>query len=303
MARLSATVTSQALAAAVEAARASVVEVRSGSRGIGAGVIWRSAARAASRASSVIVTNAHVVMGAERGNVQGGLRVVTADGRAFEAEVVASNPQLDLAMIRVGATGLPVAKVGDSTRLRVGELVFAIGNPWGQVGVVTAGTISGLGSITLRGTNRAAHYIRSDVLLAPGNSGGPLLDTTGAVIGINAMIFGGDLGVAIPSHVATEWMAGEPDCPVRLGVGVRVVRLPTRQPGLLVVDVAPDGAAARTLLIGDVVLGVDGEPVADPDRFASAVTRSARARGAVRLNVLRGGAVRDVDVQVDSPSL
>jgi len=303
MALLSAMVTSRALAAMVEAARASVVEVQSGNRGIGAGVIWRSSAGAASEAPSVIVTNAHVVMGAERRNVQGRLRVVTADGRRFEAEVLASNPQLDLAMMRVSAAGLPVAKVGDSTRLRVGELVFAIGNPWGQVGVVTAGIISGLGSIALQGTNRTAQYIRSDVSLAPGNSGGPLLDTTGAVIGINAMIFGGDLGVAIPSHVAAEWMAGEPDQPVRLGIGVRAVRLPTRQPGLLVVDVAPGGAAARTLLIGDVVIGIAGEPVADPDRFASAVTRSARARGSVRLNVLRGGAVRDVEVKVDSPSL
>jgi len=299
----SAMATSQAFAAMIEAAKASVVQVQSGSRGIGTGVIWRSAAGSASDAHSAIITNAHVVMGAEQRNGRGGLQVVTGDGREFAAEVLASNPQLDLAMIRVSAAGLPVAKVGDSTRLRVGELVFAIGNPWGQVGVVTAGIVSGLGSIAVQGTNRAAQYIRSDVLLAPGNSGGPLLDATGAVIGINAMIFGGDLSVAIPSHVATEWIAGEPDNPVRLGIGVRTVRLPTRQPGLLVVDVAPDGAAARTLLIGDVVLGVAGEPVADPDRFVSAVTRSARARGSVRLNVLRGGAVRDVDVKVDSRSL
>lgn len=192
----------QAFADVIAAAKASVVQIHTGGRGIGAGVIWRSDA-----ACSEIITNAHVVAGVARRN-GAGLCVVTADNRSFAARVLAGDPQLDLALLGVDMGGLPVAKIGDSTRLRVGELVFAIGNPWGQANVVTSGIISGLGSMTMHGMGRTAPYIRSDVLLAPGNSGGPLLDATGAVIGINAMIFGGDLSVAIPSHIVAEWIAG-----------------------------------------------------------------------------------------------
>jgi serine protease Do len=280
----------QTQAGVIEEAKASVVQVLSGGRGIGTGVVWRSAAN-----RSEIVTNAHVVAGAEQRG-KNGIRVVSPDGREMNATVTATQPQLDLAMLRVDAGNLPAAKVADSTKLRVGEIVYAIGNPWGNVGVVTAGIVSGAGDITIQGTDSKAHYIRSDVRLAPGNSGGPLLNAEGAVVGINAMIFGGDLSVAIPSHVASEWIAGEPDHPVRLGIGVQSVKLPSQKQGLLVVDVQPDGPAANALLVGDIVVGVAGEPVLDPDRFIGAVTRSARQRGSTRLNVLRGGVMRDIDV-------
>lgn len=213
----SAAAASHAMAAMIDQAKASVVQVQSGRRGIGTGVIWHSWAD-----RTAIVTNAHVVVGVTqhvaRHNGQTSLRVVAADGRTFDAEVLASNSQLDLALLGVAAGRLPSARIGDSTRLRVGEIVFAIGNPWGQVGVVTAGIISGLGRMPVQGVSgvsRTAQYIRSDVLLAPGNSGGPLLNAAGAVVGINAMIFGGDLSVAIPSHVVGQvvkaWIDGEPD--------------------------------------------------------------------------------------------
>jgi serine protease Do len=284
----------QAQAGVIDEAKRSVVQVLSGGRGIGTGVVWRSNAN-----SSEIVTNAHVVAGApQRG--KGGLRVVTSDGREMNATVTATQPQLDLAMLSVDAGSLPAANVADSTLLRVGEIVYAIGNPWGNVGVVTAGIVSGAGEIAIQGTDRKANYIRSDVQLAPGNSGGPLLNADGAVIGINAMIFGGDLSVAIPSHVASEWLAGAPDRPVWLGIGVQPVKLPAQKQGLLVVEVQPDGAAAQALLVGDIVVGVSGEPVPDADRFIGAVTRSARQRGAARLNVLRGGVQRDVEVTVQA---
>lgn len=194
---------SQVQAGMIEAAKLSVVQVLSGGRGIGTGMVWRSNAD-----SSEIVTNAHVVAGAERRD-KDGICVITADGREMAATVTATQPQLDLAMLRVDAGNLPAAKVADSTQLRVGEIVYAIGNPWGNVGVVTAGIVSGAGEIAMQGTDRKAQYIRSDVQLAPGNSGGPLLNADGAVVGINAMIFGGDLSVAIPSSVASEWLAGE----------------------------------------------------------------------------------------------
>jgi serine protease Do len=284
----------QAQAGVIDEARQSVVQVLSDGRGIGTGVVWRSNAT-----TSEIVTNAHVVAGAARRG-KGGMRVVTSDGREMSATVTATQNQLDLAMLRVDAGPLRAAKVADSARLRVGEIVYAIGNPWGDVGVVTAGIVSGAGEIAMQGTDRKANYIRSDVQLAPGNSGGPLLNADGAVIGINAMIFGGDLSVAIPSHVASEWLAGAPDRPVRLGIGVQPVKLPAQKQGLLVVDVQPDGAAAKALLVGDIVVGVAGEAVQDADRFIGAVTRSARQRGAARLNVLRGGVQREIDVTVQA---
>ena len=119
--------------------------------------------------------------------------------------MLARNPKLDLALLETEARDLPDAVFGDSARLRVGELVLAIGHPWGQPWVVTAGIISALGEVEMS-KNRYASYIRSDVRLAPGNSGGPLLNANAEVVGINAMIFGGDLAVAIPTHGAAAWL-------------------------------------------------------------------------------------------------
>jgi len=107
----------------------------------------------------------------------------------------------------VPAGGLQPAELGDSAALRIGELVLAVGHPWGMPAVVTAGIVSGIGQIAPRWGGRPAEYIRSDVRLAPGNSGGPLVNAAGQVIGINSMIFGGDLSVAIPAHVARAWLA------------------------------------------------------------------------------------------------
>ncbi|HMA33963.1 MAG TPA: trypsin-like peptidase domain-containing protein, partial [Chloroflexia bacterium] len=237
----------------------------------------------------------------------GPIHVLLTDGRTLDAEVVNRNPTLDLALLKVPETQLPAALVGDSSRLRIGELVFAVGHPWGQRGVVTAGIVSGLGSVRPPGGEQSAQYIRSDVRLAPGNSGGPLLNAAGEVIGINAMIFGGDLGVAIPSHVATTWVAGLPSRRAVLGVGVRPAQLRQvprdgiwagRTAGLLVAEVKAGGPADRAgLLRGDVLLDVDGRPVADPDALLDALAAGA-ANDAVRLHALRRGAVLTVDVSL-----
>ncbi len=237
-----------------------VVQVRSGGRGIGAGVIWGS--------DGVIITNHHVVVGENRGKI----RVYLADGREFEAQVTDLNPQLDLARLQIPVADLPALPVGDSTRLRVGELTLAIGHPWGIPSVVTAGIISGLGEIRNQGSRnpQVAQYIRSDVRLAPGNSGGPLLNAEGAVIGINSMVFGGDLGIAIPSQVVKKWLA-ELGTTGRsyLGLGVRPVKLrilmpgdpePTIVVGLKVANLDAGGPAERGgLQIGDVLLEVAGQ--------------------------------------------
>ena len=160
------------------------------------GVVWRRDA---------VVTNHHVVAGARQA-----LRVVCADGRAHAARVLETSRRLDLALLEVPGADLIPALIGRSARLRVGELVFAVGHPWGHPWVMTAGVVSGLGALPVPGRAEPGSYIRSDVHLAPGNSGGPLLDARGEVVGLNAMVIGGDLAIAIPSDVVRRWLGTEP---------------------------------------------------------------------------------------------
>lgn len=284
---------SPAIAQLIDRVGPSVVEVRGAGRGGGAGVIWR--------ADGAILTNNHVVA-----HIEGAAKVILPEGRALDAAVVAGNPALDLALLSVATGDLPAAPIGDSSRLRVGELVFAIGHPWGRRGVVTAGIVSGLGAVPVGGNGRTAQYIRTDVCLAPGNSGGPLLNAQGAVVGINAMIFGGDLAVAIPSHVASAWAAGLPGRQVTLGVQVQAVELPpasggtelAQAVGLLLVGITPGGAADRAgLLVGDVVLEAAGTPVEAAETLRDILARNDTARP-LPLQVLRGGAVRAIDVHL-----
>jgi serine protease Do len=179
-------------AALIERVRPSIVRVGGRGRSGASGVVWPPGA---------VVTNHHVVAGATAE-----VPVMLADGRVLAARVVRASRRLDLALLALEAGVLTPAPIGDSTRLRVGELVFAVGHPWGQPWVVTTGIVSGLGPVQLPGRRGTARLIRSDVRLAPGNSGGPLLDARGRVVGLNAMILGGDLAVAIPSDVARSWL-------------------------------------------------------------------------------------------------
>lgn len=175
---------SAAAALAATLAR-STVEVRPLGRGagggaaVGAGVVWHG--------DGLILTNAHVA----RGHVS----VVLSDGRVLSARLVARDVERDLAALVVDATGLPAAEIGDSSALRVGELVVAVGNPLGLVRALSAGLVHAVG-------RRA---IQADLRLAPGNSGGPLADARGRVVGLNAMIVGG-LAVAVPSNEARRFV-------------------------------------------------------------------------------------------------
>jgi serine protease Do len=169
----------------------SLVVCHNGMYGAGAGVIWSQ--------DGFIVTNYHVVR-------RGRIKVSFMDGHEYAAAVVAEAKQIDMALLKINIPAtLPPVPVADSHLLRVGQFALAIGHPWGQIGSVSAGIISSLGSMPLGWRSGGVDVIRTDAGLAPGNSGGPLLDADGRLIGINTMILGGDLGVAIPSHVVAEF--------------------------------------------------------------------------------------------------
>jgi serine protease Do len=272
----------------IERAQRSVVQVRSGGRGIGAGVIWDP--------DGLVMTNHHVVAGGRRN-----VTVALHDGRTFDAGVVNSSGSLDLALLRLSgeATDLPAAPIGDSDALRVGELVYAIGHPWGSVGAVSAGIVGGVGELRGRGRGSSARYVRSDVTLAPGNSGGPLLNARGEVVAINAMVFG-SMALSIPTNVAETWAAAgrRP----RLGIGVLPVEVPSSlrgeagASGLVIAAVEDGGVADRAgLLVGDVLLEVAGEPL---DGAGALLEALARAGDAVELRIMRGGRIEVMNVSL-----
>ena len=271
----------------------SVVQVRARGRGVGAGVIWDK--------EGLVLTNHHVVAGRRRGAKAA---VVLRDGREFGAEVVKRGRDLDLVLLRVegGPGDLPAALLGDSDALRVGQLAYAIGHPWGRLGAVTAGVVSGLG--IAGGPRGRARYVQSDVSLAPGNSGGPLLNARGEVVGINAMIFG-RLALSIPSNAASAWLAGAHQQRPRLGVRILPVEIPASlrgvdpeipEAGLVVAAVGAGGPAGRAgLLVGDVLLGVDDWTPGDVESLLDAIVRAGET---VRLRVMRGGKISSVDVDL-----
>jgi serine protease Do len=258
----------------IEHAQGSVAQVRSGSRGAGAGVVWD--------AGGLVMTNNHVVAARRTG---GEVRVTLRDGRSFDADVAGRSRSLDLALLRLRDVpgDLPTVPVGDSDALRVGELVYAVGHPWGRLGAVTAGVVSGLGAARWPGRGSYTRYVQSDVALAPGNSGGPLLNARGEVVGINAMLFG-RLALSIPSNAASAWVAGAGKSRPRLGVGVLPVDLPASMrreriegSGLMIAAIEDGRLADRAgLLVGDVLIGVADEPLADVEALLRAVARGER---------------------------
>jgi serine protease Do len=183
--------------------RRSLVMVHNGKRGAGAGVVWRE--------GGLIVTNYHVVS-QRNGRPSSNLRVTLPDDREMPAQLVAGAAHLDLALLAVEADGLAPASIEVAADTKVGQIVFAFGHPWGQRDTVTAGVISSYGVATSsqgKGSNSqiSVPILRSDARLAPGNSGGPLVNAAGRVVGINTMIVGGDQGVAIPSPMVDAFVS------------------------------------------------------------------------------------------------
>src|SRR5205809_718813 len=151
-----------------------------------------------------LLTSAHVVSGPGSGG-----RAAFTDGREFGFEVVGADPFSDLAVLRADARDLTAATLGDAERLRVGQLVVAIGNPHGFAGSVTAGVVSALGrSLPTRGGRVVDNVIQTDAALNPGNSGGALADGNGRVIGVNTAVAGVGLGLAVPINQATRTIVG-----------------------------------------------------------------------------------------------
>src|SRR5215467_7611244 len=207
-----------------ERLRRATVQVRAGrrERGVGSGIVWSS--------DGLILTNAHVARARD-------MEVELWDGRRFAGSVTSRDPRRDLAALRVEASSLETAAPGDSSAVRPGELVIAVGNPLGFAGALSTGTVHSIYN----------GWIRAGVQLAPGNSGGPLANASGQVIGINTAILNG-LGLAVPSNTARDFL--ERGARPSLGVVLRPVHL-----GLLLLEVAPGGTAARAnLRAGDTLL-------------------------------------------------
>jgi serine protease Do len=267
-----------------ERVRRATVLVQPGGRGAGSGVVWTS--------DGTIVTNAHVARGAR-------VEVTLWDGREFGAEVTARDDRRDLAALRISTTGLNVAEIGDSLRVRAGEIAIAVGNPLGFLGALTTGIVHTVGP--LRGLG-ARLWVQSDVRLAPGNSGGPLCDARGRVIGINTMV-AGRLALAIPSNDVVEFLrSGKQETRSWMGVRVAAVRLPRgkgRVLGLLIVGLDAGGAAENaSLMLGDILLGTGDAAFDSPQDLGEAVQNA--AGGVLRLDFLRGDyeKVRRVSVQL-----
>jgi len=272
-------------------AQPGIVQVRTEGRGGGTGIILHEDGR--------MLTNNHVVV-SDNAKVE----VLLSDGRTFPAAVLHRNPRLDLALLKIQGDGLKPLALGDSTKLRVGELVFAIGHPWGQRWVVTAGIVSTMRTVKLA-DDLTTHYIQSDVGLAPGNSGGPLLNADGHVVGINAMIFGGDLSVSIPSSVVQSWLAELPGRRVALGIEIQTVELPPamrsaipgrQESGVMVVGIRPERQAKHTdLLLGDILLEVAGSPVKNNAALLNTLA-SSQEQEKLPVKLLRGGEITEREI-------
>jgi serine protease Do len=274
--RTSAVAGASAISTIADALQSSVVAVQDGERGGGAGVIWR--------ADGLILTNDHVAAHEQA-------EVVFQDGERATAQVVARDPVNDLAALQVARSGLAAAPVGDARALRVGELVVAIGHPLGVERAVSAGIVNA------RPNPRAEReLIVADIYLNRGNSGGPLANARGEVIGINAMVMTPGLGLAVPSHVVQDFVRSALGAQRFIGVTVQPVELPealrqatrtTADLALIVTGLEADSPAERAgLLPGDLLVGINGRALDDPRRLLEAIALS---DGMLALTLIRGG--------------
>lgn len=267
--------------------------------GIGSGFIFAS--------DGQILTNAHVVAQARR------IQVTLADGRKFDAGLVGSDPDVDVAVLRIGADHLPVAELG-RVPLRVGQLVIAVGNPYGLNWTVTAGVVSALGrTLDIPRSRKMTNLIQTDTPINPGNSGGPLVDSVGRVVGITTamMPLAQGLGFSVPLDTVKATIASinknretKPQG-VSLGVGGMRIKIDpavqknlrlTQQFGMELLEIRRDSPADRAELKRmDIVLTADNEPVTEPRDLQRLVRRHVPGEK-ITITFLRGGTQRKVTV-------
>ena len=268
-------------------------------KGLGSGFIISS--------DGLILTNAHVVREAKD------VTVKLSDRREFTAKVLGSDPTTDIAVLRITAKDLPTVRIGDARSLEVGDPVLAIGAPYGLEQTATQGIVSAKGR-SLPGDNTVVPFIQTDAAVNPGNSGGPLFDGTGTVVGINAQIYsqsGGFQGLSfsIPINVAMkvkdQIVATGKASHAKLGVTIQELNqsladsFGLKKPdGALVANVAAGSAAASAgLKSGDVITAVNGQPVVRPGDLSSLIGMAAPGEK-VDLQVWRDGSQRDVQAKL-----
>ncbi|HEY7038435.1 MAG TPA: trypsin-like peptidase domain-containing protein [Methylomirabilota bacterium] len=255
------------------------------------------------REDGYLVTNAHVVADAER------IQVRLTDGRRFDAKLVGLDERVDLALLKIDATGLPVAALGDSNRTRVGEFVLALGHPFGLEQTVSFGIVSRKGS-PIQVAAPGFEFIQTDAAVNPGNSGGPLVNMAGEVVGINSMAaVNGSIGFAIPVNLVKALLPQLAEKgKVEWGwLGVTIAEVPDE-------DVAkfglkePKGVLIRQVVVGqpadqggikanDVVVSVDGASVEGP-RDLQRIISSTPVGKVVKISLLREGKETEVAVTV-----
>jgi len=272
-------------------AHIAAIDAEGRSRGIGSGVVFAP--------DGYLLTNNHVVAGAAR------LVASMPDGHQIEAKPVGYDPATDLAVLRLAAGGLPFAEFGSSARLRIGQIVVAIGNPLGFQATVTAGIVSALGRSLRSPSGRLIDsVIQTDAPLNPGNSGGPLVDGNGRAVGINTAMIGAAqgicfaIGIDTAADVAARIMRDGRVRRSRLGIAAQSVSLDPRlarrlklatPSAAMITDLVPGGPAETAgLAKGDVVLNFAGEAIRGVDDMHRLLTGE-RANTELPVEVLRAG--------------
>ena len=253
-----------------------------------------------------VLTNNHVIEGADR------VKVRLNDGREFTATVKGQDSRTDLAVLNINSKDLPVATLGDSDKLEVGEWAIAIGSPFGLEHTVTVGVISAKGRSGL-GTGTYEDFIQTDASINPGNSGGPLINIDGEVIGINAMIIqpGTGIGFAIPINMAKQILTDliQQGKVVRPWLGISVQDLTPEmmehfkvkeKEGVLVGQVYPDtGAEKAGMISGDIIKSVDGMPVKNVNELVREILKK-KVGQKVKVGIIRDGKETSLDVVTSS---
>ncbi len=290
---------SDELASMVAQVTRSVVRVEARQRVAGTGIIWTS--------DGAIVTADHVLERDE--NIR-----VTLDGQSYEAVLAGRDPTTDLAVLKINAANLVPIQVADAKSLKQGNLVFAVGRPWGDEAIVSAGIVSALGRFG-RGHGWGNQFkeglIHTDLTLYPGFSGGPLADAGGRLVGVNSSVLGRDLSLAIPvetvARIAEQLLTKGRIERGYLGVGVQKIPLQqslmqklnlTQETGLMILQVEPGtNAESAGLLAGDILIGLNGTTIARVRELNRWLSNETGGRQ-VNTKVIRGGEIQEFPITV-----